>query len=66
MKFYPENFVVRLLFCIGLTIAAANLGMFVRAEIIAHEPFVFDPVKGLLMPGALGALAGFLWKPREQ
>ena len=66
MKFYPENFVVRLLFCVVLTIAAANLGMFVRAEVFAHEPFVFDPVKGLLMPGALGAVAAVMWKPREQ
>ena len=64
MKFYIENFALRLLFCIVTCVAATNLGLFIRASFVAHEPFMFDFVKGLLMPGALGAVAAVMWKPR--
>lgn len=66
MKFYIESFALRLLFCIATCVAATNLGLFIRASFIAHEPFTFDVVKGLLMPLALGVLAAFMWKPQEK
>jgi hypothetical protein len=64
MKFYIENFALRLLFCIATCVAATNLGLFIRASFITHEPFAFNFVSGLLFPLALGAVAAFMWKPQ--
>ena len=66
MKFYIENFALRLLFCIATCVVATNLAIFVRDTFFAHEPFMFDFVKGLLMPLTLGVVAAFMWKPREK
>lgn len=66
MKFYIENFALRLLFCIVTCVAATNLGLFVRASFITHEPFTFNLVNGLLMPLLLGVVAAFMWKPQEK
>lgn len=64
--FYIENFALRLLFCVGTCVAAVILVTFVRAQFIAHEPYVFDFVKCLVFPTALGVLAAFMWKPRTK
>lgn len=66
MKFYINNFALRLLFCVLITIAAANLGSFVRASFIVHEPFAFNVLQGLVMPTALGVFAGVIWKPTDK
>lgn len=64
MKFYPESFVARLIFCIVSTAAAINLGLFVRSLII-NEPFAFNVVRCLLIPLALGVFTAFMWKKPE-
>ena len=64
--FYIENFALRLLFCVVTCVAAVILATFVRAQFIAHEPYVFDFVKCLVFPTALGVLAAFMWKPRAK
>jgi hypothetical protein len=66
MRFYIENFALRLLFCIAACVAATNLGLFIKASFIAHEPFAFNYVKGLLLPLALGMSAAFMWKPQKK
>lgn len=66
MKFYIDNFALRLLFCVLVTVAAANLGYLVRATFIVHEPFAFDAIQGLLIPAALGVFAAVMWKPTEK
>ena len=66
MGFYIENFALRLLFGIVTCVAATNLGMFVRASLITHEAFVFDPVKGLAFPLLLGVLMAVMWKPKAR
>lgn len=65
VKFYPQSFVVRLLFCIVTTVLAANLGLFVRDVLLDHGQFAFNAMQGLVLPAALGALASFFWKPKE-
>ena len=65
MNWYPESFVVRLLVSVVIVILATNLGLFIRANFIAHVPFVFDIVKGLLIPAALGVVAALFWKPKN-
>ena len=64
MKFYIENFALRLVFCILTCVAATNLGMFVRASLIAHTPFVFSVVQGFLIPLARGVFTTFMWRPK--
>lgn len=64
--FYIENFALRLLFCVGTCVAAVVLVTFIKAEFISHEPYVFDVVKCVLFPAALGVLAAFMWKPRKK
>lgn len=64
--FYIENFALRLLFCVGTCVAAVVLVTFIRAQFFTHEPYVFDVVKHALVPGALGLLAAFMWKPRAK
>ncbi|MBR3327166.1 MAG: hypothetical protein IKG22_07580 [Atopobiaceae bacterium] len=63
-NFYPQSFVVRLLFCVVLTILACNLGIFVRDVVIDHGQYVFNAVKGLAIPAAFGTLAAFMWRPK--
>ena len=65
MKFYIENFALRLLFCIATCVAATNLARFIKASFIAHEPFTFSFVSGLLLPLALGVSAAFMWKQQK-
>ena len=64
--FYIENFALRLLFCVGTCVAAVLLVSYIRAEFFAHEPYVFDVVKHVAFPAALGVLAAFMWKPRKK
>ena len=66
MKFYIENFALRLLFCIATCVAATNLALFIRASFIAHQPFTFNFASGLLLPLALGISAAFMWKPQRK
>ena len=63
--FYIENFFLRLLFCIFLAVAAANLGIYVREVVISHGTYAFDLIRGLLFPTALGVLAAIMWRPKE-
>ena len=63
--FYIENFVLRLLFCIGTCIAAVLLVLFI-ISIVTSQPLVIDPLRHILLPGALGLLAAFMWKPSEK
>lgn len=64
---YIDNFVLRVVFCIVICIAATNLGMFTRDVIINHGPFVFDALKGLLFPTGLGVITGIMWtKPQPK
>ena len=65
MKFYIENFALRLLFCIATCVAATNLALFIKAS-FAHEPFTFNFVNGLLLPLALGSSAAYMWKPQKK
>ena len=64
--FYIENFALRLLFCGGTCVLAVVLASYVRAEFFLHQPFVFDIVRHVAFPVALGALAAFMWKPRAK
>ena len=66
MKFYIENFALRLLFCIATCVVATNLALFIKASFFAHEPFTFNFVNGLLLPLALGVSAAFTWKPQRK
>ena len=66
MKFYIENFALRLLFCIATCVAATNLALFIKASFIAHEPFTFNFANGLLLPLALGMSAAYMWKPQKK
>lgn len=66
MKFYIENFALRLLFCIATCVVATNLALFIKASFIAHEPFMFDFVKDLVLPLALGMSAAYMWKPQKK
>lgn len=63
--FYIENFALRLLFCVGTCLAAVLIASFIRFS-AAGQPFVFDPMRHLLMPLALGGLAAFMWKPSQK
>ena len=65
MKFYPENFFVRLIICIALAFAATTLGTYVRQVIIDHGTFTFDMIKNLGLPLLLGVTAALIWKPRK-
>ena len=64
--FYIENFALRLLFCVGTCVVAVILVTFIKANFIAHEPYVFDVLKFVLFPAALGVLATFMWKPKQK
>ena len=66
MRFYIENFALRLLFCIATCVVATNLAIFIRDSFIAHVPFTFDVVKGLVLPLALGMSAAYMWKPQKK
>ncbi len=63
-NFYIENFALRLVFCIVGMFALWNLGSFVGATFIRHEPFVFSP-SNFIIPIATGAIEAFAWKPKE-
>ena len=63
--FYIENFALRLLFCVGTCIVAVLIVVFIMSA-VSGNPFVLDPVKHLLVPGALGLLASFMWKPAKK
>ena len=63
--FYIENFALRLLFCIGTCIAAVLLVLFI-ISIVTSQPLVIDPLRHILLPGAFGLLAAFMWKPSEK
>lgn len=66
MNFYPKSFAVRMLICVLGAIAGTNLGLFIKQVVINHGAFVFQVMQGLILPAAIGALAGFCWKQREQ
>jgi hypothetical protein len=59
---YIENFALRLVAMVVVCIAAVNLAVFIKAT-VTHESYVFDLIKCLLFPGALGAFAAVMWKP---
>lgn len=63
--FFIDNFFLRLLFCIFLAVAAANLGIYVREVVFSHGTYTFELIRGLLFPLGLGVLAALLWKPKE-
>ena len=63
--FYIENFALRLLFCIGTTLAAVLLVVFVKSS-AAGVPFALDIIKHVVTPIALGTLAAVMWKPKER
>ena len=60
--FYIENFALRLLFCIGTLVVVILAIGFIRAS-AAGTPFVFDPLKHLVLPTGLGVVTAFMWKP---
>ena len=62
--FYIQNFALRLLFCIAIAAAAANLGIYVRDVVLSHGTFGFDLVRSVLLPLGLGTMAALLWKPK--
>ena len=62
---YIENFALRLIVLVLACVAAANLVAFIKAS-VAQEPYVFDIIKQLLFPGALGVLGAVMWKPRAK
>lgn len=64
--FYIENFALRLVFCVVTCVVAVIAATFVRAEFFLHEPYVFDALKCIVFPTALGVLAAFMWKPRQK
>ena len=63
--FYIENFALRLLFCVGTLIIVVLAAGFIRA-VAAGAPFVFEPLKHVVLPIALGVLTTFMWKPRQK
>ena len=63
--FFIENFFLRLLFCIFVAVAAANLGIYVREVVISHGAYAFDLIRGLLFPTGLGVLAALMWRLKE-
>lgn len=62
---YIENFALRLIFLVVACVAAVNLVAFIRAS-VTQVPYVFDIIKHLLFPGALGVLGAVMWKPRAK
>ena len=60
--FYIENLALRLLFCVGTLLIVVLVAGFIKAS-AAGMPFVFDPLKHLVLPIALGLLTTFMWKP---
>ena len=63
--FYIENVALRLLFCVGTLLIVVLAAGFIKAS-AAGMPFVFEPLKHLVMPIALGVLTTFMWKPRQK
>ena len=63
--FYIENFALRLLFCVVTLVVVVLAVGFIRAS-AAGMPFVFDPLKHLVLPVALGVVTTFLWKPSQK
>lgn len=63
--FYIENVALRLLFCVGTLIIVVLAVGFIRAS-AAGVPFVFDPLKHLLLPVGLGVVTTFMWRPRQK
>jgi len=63
--FYIENVALRLLFCVGTVLIVVLAAGFIRAS-AAGMPYVFEPMKHLVLPIALGVLTTFMWKPRQK
>ena len=63
--FYIENVALRLLLCVGTLLIVVLAAGFIKAS-AAGMPFVFEPLKHLVMPIALGVLTTFMWKPRQK
>ena len=63
--FYIENFALRLLFCVVTLVVVVLAVGFIRAS-AAGMPFVFDPLKHLVLPVALGVVTTFLGKPSQK
>ena len=63
-NFYIENFALRLVFCIVGMFALWNLGSFVGATFIRHEPFTFG-ASNVIIPIVTGVAEAFVWKPKE-
>ena len=63
--FYIENFALRLIFCVVTLVVVVLAVGFIRAS-AAGMPFVFDPLKHLVLPVALGVVTTFMWKPRQK
>ena len=63
--FYIENVALRLPFCVGTLLVVVLVVGFIRAS-AAGVPFVFDPLKHLLLPIALGVVTAFMWRLRQK
>ena len=63
--FYIENFVLRLLFCVGTLFIVVLAAGFIKAS-AAGMPFVLDPLKHLVLPIVLGVITTFMWRPRQK
>ena len=63
--FYIENFALRLLFCVGTLLVVVLAVGVIRAS-AAGMPFVFDPLKHLVLPIALGVVTSFMWRPSQR
>ena len=62
---YIENFALRLIVLVVVCVVVVNLAVFIKAS-VTQEPYVFNIIKHLLFPGALGALGAVMWKPRAK
>ena len=63
--FYIENAALRLLFLLAVSLAAVNLGIFIKCT-AAGDPFSFDVVKNLGFPVFLAVVSWVFWKPRQK
>ena len=63
--FYIENFALRLLFLLAVSLAAVNLAIFVKCTAVG-DPFSFDVVKNLGFPVFLTVVSMAFWKPRQK
>lgn len=65
MKFYPENLVVRILFCVVVLIVLTIAASYVGRTFIFHEPFTISVVTNIIVPVICGVMWAYSWKPKE-